>query len=59
MSNNITFLGTGWGFPPTFGKNNKSVKMVSDEADINSSLKILLSNELGELIMQPNDACDL
>ncbi len=59
MPSNMPFLGIGWGFPPTFGKNIKSVEMISDEVDINSSLEILLSTDLGERIMQPTYGCDL
>ena len=59
MADNIPFLGTGWGFPPTFERRRKSVVMISDEADINSSLEILLSTSKGERIMQPTYGCDL
>lgn len=54
-----SFLGTGWGFPPEFDKKTKSVKMISNVADIESSLKILLSTRLGERIMLPNYGCNL
>ena len=33
--------------------------MLADEADIESSLHILLTTQLGERIMQPNYGCDL
>jgi phage baseplate assembly protein W len=56
---NIAFLGTGWAFPPTFAKTSGTVKMVSAEDDINSSLEILLSTGLGERLMQPTYGCDL
>jgi len=56
---NIPFLGTGWGFPPTFNKASRSVELIADEQDINSSLEILLSTSLGERIMQPAYGCDL
>lgn len=59
MSTNIPFLGTGWGFPPTFEKDIKSVVMISDEEDIRSSLEILLSTSIGERLMQPTYGCDL
>lgn len=59
MSSKIPFLGTGWGFPPTFDKASRSVGLLSDEADIDSSLEILLSTSLGERIMQPTYGCDL
>ena len=55
-----SFLGTGWGFPPEFNKKGKGkVEMLSDEADIKSSLNILLSTRLGERIMVPNYGCNL
>ena len=59
MAENIPFLGTGWGFPPTFDKKSNTVSMISDETDINSSLEILLSTTKGERIMQPTYGCDL
>jgi len=55
----VPFLGSGWSFPPTFDKGSGSVEMLSDEADIKSSLEILLSTSLGERIMQPRYGCDL
>ena len=59
MKNNSdkSFLGTGWGFPPTF--HVEGVKMVSDSTDIAQSLEILMSTSLGERIMLPNYGCDL
>lgn len=59
MAEKYPFLGTGWSFPPQFDKGKRSVKMISDETDINSSLHILLSTEIGERIMQPTYGCDL
>jgi phage baseplate assembly protein W len=57
--NSKAYLGTGWGFPPTFDKAAKRVKLVSAEEDICESLKILLSTSLGERVMQPNYGCNL
>jgi phage baseplate assembly protein W len=54
-----SFLGTGWGFPPTFERSHKGIEMVLDEADIRSSLEILLSTEVGERVMQPKYGCNL
>jgi phage baseplate assembly protein W len=54
-----SFLGTGWGFPPTFQRSSGGVEMLSDEADIRSSLEILLSTEVGERVMQPKYGCNL
>lgn len=53
------FLGTGWSFPPTFSRVNNSVEMVSDERDINESLRILFSTALGARIMLPTYGADL
>ena len=57
--NSKSFLGTGWSFPPAFNKNEKQVKMISDEVDIQSSLEILLSTRQGERIMRPDYGCNL
>ncbi len=54
-----SFLGVGWAFPPTFTKNPCRVEMVSDELDIEQSLKILLSTRHGERVMQPEYGCNL
>lgn len=60
MKNNKSFLGTGWGFPPTFHKENGlGIEMVSNEKDIRESLEILLNTKLGERIMNPGYGCDL
>jgi phage baseplate assembly protein W len=59
MSSDNAFLGRGWSFPPTFDKASRGVAMLEDEADIESSLDILLSTRLGERIMQPNYGCNL
>lgn len=59
MADKAEFLGTGWGFPPTFEKDTGSVGMISDEEDINSSLEILLGTSIGERLMQPTYGCDL
>ena len=59
METNKSFLGRGWGFPPEFNKETRTVKMLTDEADIKSSLEILLSTRLGERIMVPGYGCNL
>ncbi|WP_281557360.1 GPW/gp25 family protein [Thalassomonas sp. RHCl1] len=59
MSEENPFLGTGWGFPPTFNKDTRSVGMTSGVEDINKSLEILLSTSLGERIMHPTYGCNL
>jgi uncharacterized protein len=54
-----SFLGTGWGFPPTFRREWYGVEMLSGEADIESSIHIILSTVTGERVMQPNFGCNL
>lgn len=57
--NDETFIGTGWGFPPTFNAYAKGVKMVNGETDIYQSLQILLTTKLGERILRSDFGCDL
>ena len=59
MANDRSFLGTGWSFPPTFPRSTRSVEMLSDEYDIQSSLEILLSTRVGERVMQPKYGCNM
>ena len=40
---NLPFIGRGWSFPPTFLADRPGVAMLDQEADIASSLEILLS----------------
>jgi len=54
-----SFLRTGWSFPPTFDNKRGETAMLSNVADIESSLHILLSTRLGERVMQPNYGCNL
>lgn len=56
---NPYFLGRGWGFPPTFDRQAASVVMASGDLDIQQSLQILLSTQLGERIMLATYGCDL
>ena len=53
-----SFLGTGWAFPPQFGRDGRTV-MVSEERDTRESLGILLSTRPGERIMHPLYGCNL
>nr|WP_068890804.1 GPW/gp25 family protein [Pedobacter panaciterrae] len=55
----LSFLGRGWSFPPTFSKQTNQVLMTSDEDDINKSLEILLSTTIGERFLQPLYGCNL
>lgn len=59
MEKEPSFLGTGWSFPPEFNRHSGNVKMVSEEQDIEESLRILLSTRLGERVMIPRFGCDL
>lgn len=59
MPEKYPFLGKGWSFPPEFNKDEQSVKMLSDEDDINSSLNILFSTSIGERIMLPKYGANL
>lgn len=59
ITNETSFLGTGWGFPPTFSKLTREVLLTSDEEDIKKSLEILLSTTIGERFLQPRYGCNL
>ena len=59
MDTSKSFLGRGWVFPPEFNRATKAVNMLEDEADIKSSLEILLSTRLGERVMVPDYGCNL
>jgi hypothetical protein len=53
--NQITsFLGRGWAFPVSFSQSHFGAEMLSEDADIKSSLEILLSTNLGERVMRPD-----
>jgi phage baseplate assembly protein W len=56
---NESFLGRGWSFPPTFSAITKNVEMLEEEADIASSLEILLTTSPGERVMIPDYGCNL
>lgn len=47
-----SFLGTGWSFPPSFGRGGAEVAMVSGAEDVHQSLQILLATSRGERPMQ-------
>ena len=59
MNTSKSFLGKGWSFPPSFNKATRQVDMLSDEADIESSLHILLTTRIGERTMVPDYGCNL
>ena len=52
-----SFLGIGWGFPPTFDKENAEVIMVTKEEDIRQSLHIFFQTNLGERLMRSDYGC--
>jgi uncharacterized protein len=64
-TNNRSFMGRGWKFPPQFVKSGNpdapgaSVLMVSEEADIKESLIILLSTRMRERVMRSDYGCNL
>jgi phage baseplate assembly protein W len=53
------FIGTGWGWPPTFSSGLNEVGMTSGTEDINKSLEILLGTTLGERMMHPSFGCNM
>jgi len=56
---NRDFLGRGWSFPPDFTGSVIGVAMLEDDADVASSLQILLGTTPGERVMQPLYGCNL
>jgi len=54
-----SFLGTGWGFPPTFRREWYGVEMLSGEEDVASSIYIILQTLYGERVMLPNFGSNL
>lgn len=55
-----SFLGTGWGFPPTFNElTSEGTVMVSKEDDIHESLNILMRTNPGERLMKPDYGCGI
>jgi hypothetical protein len=54
MSIDNKIIGTGWAFPPQFKVEANETVMVTDVEDINQSLYILFTTEIGERVMQPN-----
>lgn len=56
---NLEFIGRGWSFPPAFNRGTAGLEMLVQEADIASSLEILLSTGPGERVMLPQYGCNL
>lgn len=59
MAQERDFLGKGWAFPPGFEDGGRQAVTRRDEADIEDSLRILLSTVPGERVMRPDYGCDL
>lgn len=59
MKKDKSFLGQGWAFPPGFSSRSKTIITVAEDEDIQQSLRILLSTQLGERVMQPRYGCNL
>jgi uncharacterized protein len=58
MANEV-FLGRGWSFPPSFVKANAEVETVAGVTDIEQSLRIIFTTELGERVMNPTFGASL
>ena len=54
-----SFIGSGWSFPPEFSSTSGTVKMTTDEADIEASLRILLGTTAGERFLRPKYGLNL
>jgi phage baseplate assembly protein W len=54
MSTTNKIIGRGWAFPPQFKVETKETAMAEGIDDINQSLYILFTTEIGERVMQPN-----
>jgi uncharacterized protein len=53
------YLGRGWSFPPDFVLTPPGVTILEEEADVASSMEVLLSTTPGERVMQPLYGCNL
>lgn len=58
-SDNSAFLGTGWGFPPSFPNAGRELYSVCGREDIEQSLAILLATQRDERLMQEDFGCNL
>jgi len=54
-----SFLGIGWSFPPTFRREWYVVEMLVEEADVHSSIEIILKTLNGERMMLPTFGANL
>lgn len=63
-NNNADFLGSGWVFPlradfANEDSDNPQIALSSGEANIEESIRIILSTSQGERVMRPNFGCGL
>src|ERR1700759_2929829 len=58
---NTSFLGTGWSFQPEFvrAETQSGVRLVSEDDDIQESLRILFGTARGERMFQPAYGLDM
>ncbi|HSM47896.1 MAG TPA: GPW/gp25 family protein, partial [Draconibacterium sp.] len=54
MNESDKIIGKGWAFPPQFKVDTNETVMAEGVDDINQSLYILFTTEIGERVMQPN-----
>lgn len=54
MNESDKIIGRGWAFPPQFKVDTNETFMAEGVDDINQSLYILFTTEIGERVMQPN-----
>lgn len=59
MTDEQTFLGRGWAFPPTFSTGGGQVAMANAEQDVHESIRIILGTRPTERTMRPAFGCDL
>jgi uncharacterized protein len=53
MSDDASFIGRGWSFPPRFDGKLHQLEMVELEEDVRESLFILFSTRIGERVTNP------
>jgi len=59
VENKQGFIGQGWAFPPQFSLGGKELALAAGQEDIQQSLEILFSTQLGERLMQEGFGADL
>jgi uncharacterized protein len=57
MSDNTSFLGRGWSFPPRFDGKLGQLEMVEMDEDVRESLFVLFSTRPGERPTNPDFGC--